>query len=170
MSKLPDFSQVRGLRHLGPGRYTITSLRQQLLEEGRGCFYAAEPDSDFETDSYDPTRECFHIDGAVETTDETQMLLRAVEPLQQGKTPGRLGMTVMLTPLHKKTEPRNMRSCESSRQNSTKIVSASSYPSKSLSRTCHTPLAEVPAEGLERCIDKSSQTGSQSHLSGASLE
>ena len=71
-SELPDFSQVRGLRHLGPGRYTITSLRQRLLEEGRGCFYAAEPDSDSETDSYDPTRECFHIDGAVETTDKTQ--------------------------------------------------------------------------------------------------
>jgi len=72
MSELPDFSQVRGLRRLGPGRYTITSLRQRPLEEGRGCFYAAEPDSDSETDSYDPTRECFHIDGAVETTVETQ--------------------------------------------------------------------------------------------------
>jgi len=71
-SGLPDFSQLRGLRRLGPGRYTITSLRQRLLEEGRGCFYTAEPDSDSETDSYDPTRECFHIDGAMETTDETQ--------------------------------------------------------------------------------------------------
>jgi len=70
-SELSDFSQVRGLRRLGPGRYTITSLRQWLLEEGRGCFHAAEPDSDSETDSYDPTRECYHIDGAVETTDET---------------------------------------------------------------------------------------------------
>jgi len=70
--ELPDFSQVRGLYRLGPGRYMITSLRQRLLEEGRGCFYAAEPDSGSESDSYDPTRECFHIDGAVETTDETQ--------------------------------------------------------------------------------------------------
>jgi len=65
-------SQVRGLHRLGPGRYTITSLRQRLLEEGRGCFYATEPDSGSESDSYDPTRECHHIDGAVETTDETQ--------------------------------------------------------------------------------------------------
>jgi len=71
-SELPDFSQVRGLRRLGPGWYTITSLRQRLLEEGRRCFYAAEPDSGSESDSYDPTRECYHIDGAVETTDETQ--------------------------------------------------------------------------------------------------
>jgi len=71
-SELPDFSQVRGIRRLGPGRYTITSLRKSLLEEGRGCFYAAEPDSDSETDSYDPSRECYHVDGAVETTDETQ--------------------------------------------------------------------------------------------------
>jgi len=31
MSELPNFSQVRGLRRLGPGRYTITSLRQRLL-------------------------------------------------------------------------------------------------------------------------------------------
>jgi len=71
-SEMPDFSQVRGLCRLGPGRYTITSLRQRLLEEGRRCFYAAEPNSGSESDSYDPTRECFHIDGAVETTDKTQ--------------------------------------------------------------------------------------------------
>ena len=71
-SELPDFSQVRGLRRLGLGRYTITSLRQRLVEEGRGCFYATEPDSGSESDNHDPTRECFHIDGAVETTDETQ--------------------------------------------------------------------------------------------------
>jgi len=71
-SELLDFSQVQGLHRQGPGRYTITSLRQRLLEEGSGCFYAAEPDSDPETDSYDPTRGCYHIDGAVETTDETQ--------------------------------------------------------------------------------------------------
>ena len=56
-SEQPDFSQVRGLHRLGLGRYTITSLRQRLLEEGRGCFYAAEPDSDSETDSYDPSRD-----------------------------------------------------------------------------------------------------------------
>jgi len=71
-SELPDLSQVRSLRRLGPGRYTITSLRQRLLEEGRGCYYAAKPDSDSETNSYDPTRECYHVDGAVETTNETQ--------------------------------------------------------------------------------------------------
>jgi len=69
--ELPNLSRVRGLRRLGPGRYTITSLRQRLLEEGRGCYYAAEPGSDSKTDSYDPTRECYHIDGAVETTDKT---------------------------------------------------------------------------------------------------
>ena len=70
-AELPDFSQVRGLRRLGPGRYTITSLRQRLAEEGRGCFYAAEPDPDSESDSYDPTRECFNIDREAETTDKT---------------------------------------------------------------------------------------------------
>ena len=87
--ELPNFTQVRGLRRLGPGRYTITSLRQRLLEEGRGCFYAAKPDSDSESDSYDPTRECFNIDGGVETTDETQDAVLGVERPQQGRTPGR---------------------------------------------------------------------------------
>ena len=98
------------------------------------------------------------------------MSLLAVGPLQRGKTPGCLGTTDRSTHLHKKTEPCNLRSCESSRQNSTKIVSASSCSSKSLSRTYHTPLAEVSAEGLERCNDKSSGTGSQSPLSAVSLE
>jgi len=93
-SEQPDFSQVRGLRRLGPGRYTITSLRQWLLEEGRGCFYAAEPDSGSEFDSYDPTRECFHVDGAVETTDETQDAVaggRAPVAREDPRTPGNDG-------------------------------------------------------------------------------
>jgi len=93
-SRLPDFSQVQGLRRLVLGRYTITSLRQRLLEEGRGCFYAAEPDSDSETDSYDPTRECYHIDGAVETTNETQDAVaggRAPVAREDPRTPGNDG-------------------------------------------------------------------------------
>jgi hypothetical protein len=49
-------------------------LRQQLAEEWRRCFYTAiEPDLDFESDSYDPTRECFNIvDGAVASSDDTE--------------------------------------------------------------------------------------------------
>ena len=93
-SELPDFSQVRGLRRLGPGRYTITSLKQRLLEEGHGCFYAAEPDSGSESDSYDPTRECYHIDGAVETLDETQDAAaggRAPAAREDPSTPGNDG-------------------------------------------------------------------------------
>jgi len=96
-SELPDFSQVRGLRRLGPGRYTITSLRQRLLEEGRGYFYAAEPDFDSESDSYDPTREYFHIDGAVETTDETQDTVAGGRAPVVREDPGRLGTTVRST-------------------------------------------------------------------------
>jgi len=93
-SQLPDFSQVRSLYRLGPRRYTITSLRQRLMEEGRGCFYAAEPDSGSESDSYDPTRECFHIDGAVETTDETQDAVaggQAPTAREDPRTPGNDG-------------------------------------------------------------------------------
>ena len=94
----------------------------------------------------------------------------AVEPLQQERTPGLLGTTDKSTPLHKKTKPRNLRNCESSRQNLTKTVSASSCSSKSLSRTYHTDLAEVSVEELERCIDRSLGTGSQNNLSAAFLE
>jgi len=93
-SKLPDFSQVRGLRRLGLGRYTITYLRQRLLEDGCGCFYAAELDSGSESDSCDPTRECFHIDRAVETTDEMQDAVaggRAPAAREDPKTPGNDG-------------------------------------------------------------------------------
>ena len=95
-SELPDFSQVRGLRLLGPGRYTITSLRQRLLEEGCGCFYAAEPGSGSESDSYDPTRECFNVDGEVETTDKTQDAVaggRAPAAREDPRTPGNDGQT-----------------------------------------------------------------------------
>jgi len=42
------------------------------VEEGHGCFYTAEPDPDSEYDCYDRTRECFNIDGAVATTDDTK--------------------------------------------------------------------------------------------------
>ena len=89
--ELPDFSRVRSLRRLGPGRYTITSLRQRLAEEGRGCFYAAEPDPDSESDSYDPTRECFNVDGEVATTDGTQDAVaggRALVAREDPWTPG----------------------------------------------------------------------------------
>ena len=94
VSERPHFSQVRGLHRIGPGRYTITSLRQRLMEEGRGCFYAAKPDSNSEFDSYDPTRECFKIDGEVETTDETQDAIaggRALVAREDPRTPGNDG-------------------------------------------------------------------------------
>ena len=58
------------------------------------CFYAPEPDSDSESDSYDPTRECFHIDGAVETTDETRDAVaggRAPVAREDPRTPGNDG-------------------------------------------------------------------------------
>ena len=144
MSELADFSHVRGLRRLGPGRYTITSLRQRLLEKGHGWFYAAESDFDSESDS--------------------------VEPLQQGNTPGRLGTMVESTPLHQKTGPRNLRSYESSKRSSMKIASASSCMNRSSSRTSHIRLAEVSADGLERYIGRSSETGNPSSPSAVSLE
>ena len=115
---------MRGLQCLGPRRYTITSLRQRLLEEGRGCFYTAKPDSDSESDSYDPTRECFNIDGDVETTDETQDAVTGGRAPIVREDPGRLGTMVRSTPSRKKTKPRNLRSYGSSKQNSMKITSA----------------------------------------------
>ena len=65
-----------------------------MLEERRGCFYAAKPDPDSESDSYDPTRECFNIDGEVETTDETQDIVaggRAPVAREDPRTPGNDG-------------------------------------------------------------------------------
>ena len=79
-AELPEFSQVRSLQRLGPRRYTITSLRQRMAEEGRGCFYAAEPAPDSESDSYDPTRECYNIDGEVAPLMKRKMPLPVAEP------------------------------------------------------------------------------------------
>ena len=48
-----------------PRRYTLGTLRQQLEEERQGQFpnfYRDSLDSDDDSDDYDPTRECFHID------------------------------------------------------------------------------------------------------------
>jgi len=122
-SELLDFSQVRGLRRLGPRQYMITSLGQLLLEEGRRCFHAAEPNSGLESDSHDPTRECFHIDGAVETTDETQDAVAGRQAPAAREDPRTPGIEVRSTPLRKKTEPRKLRSYESSRQSLTRIAS-----------------------------------------------
>ena len=126
MSKRPD---VRRATNGPPTRRwsTATSIRaigfllgtrprQRLLEEGRGCFYAAEPDSDSESDIYDPTRECFNIDGEVETTDETQDAVaggRAPVAREDPRTPGNNGQ---VNPRGKKTKPRNMRSYGNSKQ------------------------------------------------------
>jgi len=71
-------------------------------------------------------------------------------------------MTVRSTPLRKKTEPRKLRSYESSRQSLTRTASALSCLSRSSSRTCLTRLAEVSADKLERYIDRSLETQSQS--------
>ena len=54
----------------------LTTLRQQLAEEWRGCFYTTtEPDPDSKSNSYNLMRECFNIvDGAVATTDDMEIL------------------------------------------------------------------------------------------------
>ena len=94
VAKRPDFPRIRGLQCLGPGQYTITTLRQQLAEEGRGCFCSAEPDPDSESNNYDPTRECFNIDEVVATTDNTQDAAaggRAPAVREDPRTPGNNG-------------------------------------------------------------------------------
>ena len=94
VAERPCFPQIRRPRRLGPGRYTLTTLRQQLAEEGCGCFYTAEPDPDSESDSYDPTRDCFNVDGAVVTTDDTEDTAtgtRAPIAGEDPKTPGNNG-------------------------------------------------------------------------------
>lgn len=68
----PCFPQIRTPRRLGPGHYTLTMIRQQLAEEWRRCFYTTEQYPNSKSDSYDPTRQWFNIDGAVATTDDTE--------------------------------------------------------------------------------------------------
>ena len=77
---------------------------------------------------------------------------------------------VRSTPRRKKTKPRNLRSYGSSKQSSTKIASALSCSSKSSSRTNHAHLVEVPADELEKYIDRSSGTVSQNSPSVVSPE
>jgi hypothetical protein len=62
-----------------------------LAEEGHRCFYTTEPDPDSKYDSYDPTRECFNIDGAVATTEDTEDAAagaRAPTAGEDPRTPG----------------------------------------------------------------------------------
>jgi len=169
-SELPDFSQVRGLRRLGPGRYTITSLRQRLLEEGRGCFYATEPDSDSESDSYDPTRECFHIDGAVETIDETQDAVaggRAPIAREDPRTHGNDGHVDPRLQEDRAAQLAQLRELKAKLDEDRERLVLLEQIS---SRTSHTRLAEVSADRLEKYIDRSSETGSLSSPSAVSLE
>ena len=75
-----------------------------------------------------------------------------------------------MTPRRRKTEPRNSRSYRSSKRSSTKIASASSCSNRFSSRTNQTHLAEVSADGLKKCIDRSSEMRSQSSPSAISPE
>ena len=65
-----------------------------MAEEGQGCFYTAELDPDSESDSYDPTWECFNIDGALANIDDTQDAAtggRAPAAREDPRTPGNDG-------------------------------------------------------------------------------
>jgi len=84
-----------------------------LAEEGRGCFYTTEPVPDSEFDSYDPTRECFNINRAVATTDDTQddaAGARAPAAREDPRTPGNNGQA---DPPPQDDEAAHLRSCES---------------------------------------------------------
>ena len=107
------FPQIRRPRHLGPRRYTLTTLRQQLAEEGHRCFYTAEPDPDSKSDSYDPTRECFNIDGAVATTEDTEDAAASARAPTAGEDPKTPGNDGKRTHHLRTTRPRNLRSYES---------------------------------------------------------
>jgi hypothetical protein len=87
MAEFPGFPQIRRPRHLGPRRYTLRTLRQQLVEEWHGCFYTTEQDPDSESDSYDPTRECFNINGVMATTNDTEDAAAAARASAVGGNP-----------------------------------------------------------------------------------
>jgi len=58
-----------------------------LAEEGRGCFYTAEPDPDSNSDSYYPTSKCFNVDGAVASTDDTEDSVAGARAPTAGEDP-----------------------------------------------------------------------------------
>jgi len=65
-----------------------------LAEEWHECFYTDEPNPDSESDTYDPTRECFNVDGAVDTTDNTEDATAGARAPRVGgdpRTPGNDG-------------------------------------------------------------------------------
>ena len=64
------------------------------MEEWHRCFYTAEPDPDSESDSYDPMRECFNVDGAAATMDDTEDAAASARAPAAGgdpRTPGNKG-------------------------------------------------------------------------------
>jgi len=170
-AELPDFSQVRSLRCLGLGRYTITSLRQRLAEEGRGCFYVTEPDPDSESDSYDPTRECFNIDGEVATTDDTQDAVaggRAPVAREDPRTPGNDGQIDPPSQDDKAPQLAQLRELKAKLDEDRERLA---QLERALERDQPHPHAGgAHAVALKKCINESSGTRSQSHLSAASLD
>jgi hypothetical protein len=94
---------------VGPGHYTLPMLRQQLAEEWRECLYTVERDPDSESDNYDPTRECFNIDGAVVTMDDTEDATVAARAPAAGGKP----RTPQVDPPPRTIGQCNLRNCAS---------------------------------------------------------
>ena len=169
-AELPDFSQVRGLRRLGPGRYTITSLRLRLAEEGRGCFYAAKPDPDSESDSYDPTRECFNIDGEAETTDKTQDAVaggRAPVAREDPRTPRNNDQVDPPPQEDKAAQLAQLREFKAKLDEDRERLA---QLERVLEQDQPYPHGGGAADGLERYTDRLSGTGNQNNPSAASPE
>ena len=127
-----------------------------MAEEGCGCFYTTEPDPDSESDSCDPTRECFNIDGAVATTDDTQDATtggRAPTVREDPRTPRNDGQ---VDPHFRMTKPCNLRNCESSRPSLTRIASSSPNSNRLSRETNRIRTTGVRVVVLERCINISS--------------
>jgi len=141
-----------------------------LAEEGCGCFYTTEPDPDSESDSCDPTREFFNIDGVVATTADTQDATtggRAPAVREDPRTPGNDGQ---VDPHLRLTKPHNLRNCESTRPSLTRIASASPNSSGLSRETNRIRTMGACMVVLERCINRSSGMRSKSRSSAASLE
>jgi len=62
-----------------------------LAEVEHGCFYATEPDLESKSDSDDPTRECFNVDGALATMDDTKDAAAGARALTAGGDPRTAG-------------------------------------------------------------------------------
>ena len=140
------------------------------MEEGRGCYYTAEPDPDCKSDSYDPTRECFNVDEAVATMDDTQDAAtgaRAPTVREDPRTPGNDGQVDPPPQDDKAVQLAQLRELKAKLDEDRECLS---QPERALERDQLHPHGGDTRGLLETCTDRSSGMRNLRCSLAASLE